>query len=146
MTDPAAPPRPRRVSLVGLVVLGGIALLGAVLVFNGAKMLVQRQTGERVQATVTSCVGSGRARNSRTDCVGSWTSDGALRRGKIQGATSDQVGKVIDVTVEGDTAYSRHIGLPLMLVGLGLLPLALGIALLRGMLKKPAAAPAEPAA
>lgn len=147
MSDPTATPNGRRVSLGGLLIVGVILLLGGVLVFNGGKMLVQRQTGERVKATVTDCVDSGRARNSRTDCVGSWTVDGSVRTGKVQGATSDQVGKAIDVTVKGDTAYSRNIGLPLMLVGLGLLPLALGLALLRGMLKTPpvastAAAPA----
>lgn len=140
-----AQPGARRVSLVGLLIVGGITLLGVLLVFNGGAMLVERQAGERAEATVTRCVDSGRARNSRTDCVGTWTTaSGEVRSGKVQGATSDQVGKKISVTLKGDSAYSRGIGLPLMLIGLGLLPLALGLALLRGMLKTPAPSAPQP--
>lgn len=140
-----AQPSARRVSVVGVLILGAILLLGVVLVFNGGRMIVERQTGERAEATVTRCVDSGRSRNSRTDCVGSWTTkSGEVRTGKVQGATSDQVGKTISVTLKGDSAYARGLGLPLMLVGLGLLPIALGLALLKGMLTTPAPASPEP--
>lgn len=121
-------------SPAGLAIVGAILLVGAVLVVNGVRGVVRARTGERVRATVTECVDSGRARNRRTDCTGTWTAGGRVVVGTVQGATSDQVGRTVDVTVEGDTAYTRDLRLPLLLTLLGLLPLALGAALLRGML------------
>ena len=131
-------------SVLGVLIVVAIGLFGVLLVFGGGQMLLRRQTGDRLPATVTDCVDSGTSRNRQTRCVGTWTVDGVVRTGTVQGATSDQEGKTIEVTVEGDTAYSRHIALPLMLVGLGLLPVAFSLVLLRGMLRKPApSAPAE---
>jgi hypothetical protein len=41
--------------------------------------------------------------------------------GTIQGAEQSDEGKSLDVTLRGDTAYSRGLALPLVLTGLGLL-------------------------
>ena len=127
----------RRVSAGGLVMLAAIMLLGALITSHGIRLLVRRQTDERARATVTRCTDSGTSRNRQTACTGTWTVDGRVRAGRVQGATSDQVGKTIDVTVRGDTAYVRDIKLAVMLTVLGLLPVALGLALLRGMFARP---------
>lgn len=55
----------------------------------------------------------------RTDLPGA----GVL--GDAAGDGHDSIGDTVDVTVRGDTAYSRSLGLPLLLLGLGLPFLAL---------------------
>jgi hypothetical protein len=97
----------------------------AALIGGGGWQLYQRGFGTRVEATVLDCDSSGHFRRFgstfRTDCVAEWTIDGQTIIGNFQGGNGDaDVGKTVDATVRGDTAYSRSLGLPLLLIGLGL--------------------------
>jgi hypothetical protein len=103
-----------------------IAIVIAATVFGaGVFLLVQRQTGPRASATVDRCVTRGTGRRAQTYCTGSWIVGGSLLAGghvvvgTIQGAEQSDEGKTLDVTLRGDTAYSRGLALPLVLVALG---------------------------
>jgi hypothetical protein len=123
-TPPAAKPRARaRVPVVIVAALIAASMIGA-----GAFLLVQRQTGTRAVATVGDCVTSGGGRYRSVHCTGTWIVGGPLIGGghvvfgTIDGVDTESVGKKIDVTLRGDTAYSRGLALPLLLIGLGLVP------------------------
>lgn len=115
----------------GPVRIAAIVFLMAGLMGPGIFLLIQRQTGPRASATVGDCVTTGRGRYARTHCTGTWIVGGSLLDGghvvygTVDGADRSDVGKTIDVTLRGDTAYSRGLALPLLLIGLGLLPGAL---------------------
>lgn len=108
--------------------IAAIVFLMAGLLGPGIFLLVQRQTGPRASATVGDCVTTGAGRYRRTHCTGTWIVGGSLLDGghvvygTIDGADTSDVGKTIDVTLRGDTAYSRSLTLPLLLIGLGLMP------------------------
>lgn len=106
-------------------------IIAAGLIAPGIFLLVQRATGTRAQATVGDCVVSGAGTKYRTvHCTGSWIIGGSLLEGghvvvgSVNGVDPDSVGKTIDVTLRGDAAYSRGLTLPLMLIGFGLIPVA----------------------
>ena len=112
---------------IAVVVLVGLGLVG-----GGVFLIVQRETGERVKATVTSCTGSGKYES----CDGSWIAGGSLVGGNghvvlgtIDGATRSDIGKTLDVTVDGDRAYTRSLRTPIILLVLGTLVAAGGIGL-----------------
>src|SRR5579884_2148340 len=113
--------RPRATPLLLVLCL----VIGGLLIAPGVWLIVQRQTGTRAMAKVEDCdvVGSGEYRN--VYCTGSWTVGGSLLEGghvvvgKIDGVDDDAVGKTIEVTVRGDTAYSRDLILPSILIGAG---------------------------
>jgi hypothetical protein len=113
--------RPRATLLLLVLCL----LIGGLMIAPGVWLIVQRQTGTRAMAKVEDCdvVGSGEYRN--VYCTGSWTVGGSLLEGghvvvgKIDGVDDDAVGKTIDVTVRGDTAYSRGLIVPSILIGAG---------------------------
>jgi hypothetical protein len=108
--------------------IAAIVFLMAGLLVPGIFLLVQRQTGPRATATVGDCVTTGAGRYASTHCTGTWIVGGSLLEGghvvygTIDGADTSDVGKTIDVTLRGDTAYSRALALPLLLIGLGLMP------------------------
>lgn len=112
-----------------LVVLVAVAIAAAT-IGSGVFLLVQRATGARAVATVTDCMTTGTVRSRRTDCTGTWIAGGPLTEGghvvvgTVQGAEQSDVGKKVDVTLRGDTAYVRDLALPLMLIGLGVVPAA----------------------
>jgi hypothetical protein len=60
--------------------------------------------------------------------------------GGYNGGSAADVGTTVDATVRGDTAYSRSLGLPLLLIALGLPFLALPVAAFRHRRRAPAAA------
>ena len=106
-------------------------VIAAGLIAPGIFLLVQRATGTRAEATVGDCVVRGAGTKYRTvHCTGSWIIGGSLLEGghvvvgTVNGVDTDSVGKTIDVTLRGDTAYSRGLTLPLMLIGFGLIPVA----------------------
>ena len=111
---------------------------------------MQRATGIRAEATVSDCVVSGAGTKYRTvHCTGSWVIGGSLLEGghvvvgTVNGVDPESVGKTIDVTLRGDAAYSRGLALPLMLIGFGLIPVAV-LALLAWTLLRPSRPKSEP--
>jgi hypothetical protein len=104
----------------GVVVLIGLALLA-----GGVFLLVQRESGARVRAMVLSCTSSA-SRYGGAHCIGTRVSGGSLLAGghvvtgPIDGATRDDVGKTIEVTVSGDRAYTRSLRTPIVLLVVGL--------------------------
>jgi hypothetical protein len=103
-------------------------VLSAAVIGAGIFLLVQRQTGTRASATVRECRTTGSRRYATTHCTGTWIAGGSLLDGghvvfgSIDGADNSDVGKTIDVTLRGDTAYTRGLTLPLLLIALGILP------------------------
>jgi hypothetical protein len=124
-----------------LVVIVGF-ITAAVMIGAGVFLLVQRQTGARALATVGDCVTTGAGRYESVHCTGSWVVGGPLIEGghvvvgTIDGADQASVGKTIEVTLRGDTAYTRGLALPIMLIGFGLVPGA-GVALAARTLLRP---------
>ena len=109
-------------SIFLVFVLTAVAVLG-----GGIFLIVQRQTGTRAQATVAEChVVTGGSTHATEECSGSWVVGGSLLAGghvvvgDIQGAESRDIGKTLDVTVRGGTAYTRGLGLPIGLTVGGL--------------------------
>lgn len=119
-----APPSPRAVWLL----VGIFVIFAAILLTPGIFLLVQRQTGIPAQASVDECETTGSGRYESTHCSGSWIVGGSLLEGghvvvgTIDGAEQSDQGKTIDVMVHGDTAYSRSLATPLVLIGFGLCP------------------------
>jgi hypothetical protein len=117
-------------SIFVVFVLTAVGLLA-----GGIFLIVQRQTGTRATATVTECHLVSAGVHATDECTGTWVVGGSLLAGghvvlgDIQGAERRDIGKTLNVTVRGDTAYTRGLGLPIGLtigglvgtVGLGLL-------------------------
>ncbi len=118
-------------------------IIGATMIGSGIFLLVQRENGARAFATVGDCTVIGRGRYRHTHCTGSWVVGGPLTAGghvvvgTISGADERDLGKTIDVTLRGDTAYTRAIAVPLLLIGLGLIPGAVGALVLVRMMLRP---------
>ena len=110
---------------------GVVALIGLGMLGGGVFLIVQRETGTRAQATVVGCGPGGRYGDS--NCYGTWVvggsliSGGQVVTGPIDGASSDDVGKTLDVTIRGDHAYTRSLRLPIILLVLGVLIAVVGI-------------------
>ena len=121
--------------VVGVLVTA-ILVLPFVLVGAGLWLLGQRQFGEKVEAQVISCDVDVGYKTSEQHCVARWTQDGVEHTGPIQGSGDDEVGRTITATVRGDELYSRSLGLPLILLGLGLPLMFFPFAWLRGRLKR----------
>lgn len=118
----AARPSSRSSLRAALVVFSiGFVAFGALAAFGGY-LLHQRDTGPHIQVTVTRCelIDSGPSRSASTHdyCYGSWTYAGKKYVDKyVQGAGLDDEDHVIDATLHGDTAYSRDLQTPLILLG-----------------------------
>jgi hypothetical protein len=112
------------------LILLTLILAGAV-IGPGIFLIVQRETGTRTIATVGDCQTLGTGKYDRTHCNGTWIVGGSLLAGghvaygTINGARKEDVGKKLDVTLRGDSAYTRDLGLPAVLIGLGLLLIGL---------------------
>ena len=111
--------------LMGLGVWALILVIPVSLVGGGTWLLYQRYAGTSVQATVLACETSGNwaryGSTVREECVAEWTLDGrTVTGGFVAGNGTSDVGKTVDATVRNGTAYSRSLGLPLLLLGLGL--------------------------
>ena len=147
----AALTSPKRAGLGGTIfVLVVMVALTAGVFGGGIFLLLQRETGTRTQAHVSSCDVSGAGKYRRVHCVGSWTIGGSLLDGgrvvvgTVNGVDTGAIGKTVDVTVRGDTAYSRSLVLPIVLVVLGLVPAAGLTLVVRGLVRSrahPALAP-----
>lgn len=119
------------------VVVAAVMLLPLVLVGSGVWLLVQRQTGERVEAEVLGCDLDVGHRRSEQHCTARWTQDGVEHVGPIQGSGDQEVGERVTATVRGDELYSRSLSLPLVLLGLGLPLCALPFAWVRRRIRRP---------
>jgi hypothetical protein len=103
--------------LRGALIFFVLTALG--LAAGGVFLIVQRQTGTRAEATVTECHVVSHGTHASDECSGTWIVGGSLLAGghvvigDVQGAESRDVGKTLDVTVRGDTAYTRGLGLPI---------------------------------
>ena len=142
-----SPPTKRRGIGGAVFVLVVMLALTAGVLGGGIFLLVQREVGTRTQAHVTSCDVSGSSKYRKVHCVGSWTVGGSLLDGghvvvgTVDGVDTGDIGKTVDVTVRGDTAYSRSLILPIVLTVLGLLPLAGLVAVIRGLFRSRRPAP-----
>lgn len=120
-TTRGVPPNPYVLVLAAAVLTVGLLV-------PGVYLLMLQSTGVRTQATVSDCETTGSGRYQTTNCTGSWVLGGELLEGghlvlgTIQGADESNVGKKVDVTIHGDEAYLRDLRLPLLLVGLGIVP------------------------
>jgi hypothetical protein len=136
----AASPAPRRAPGLAVVIIALVAAAG--LMAPGIFFLVQRATGTRAEATVGDCEVTGGGRYRTVHCTGSWIVGGSLLEGghvivgTIEGVDTESVGKTIDVTLRGDTAYSRGLTLPLLLIGFGLIPIAAVVLLARTLSRR----------
>jgi hypothetical protein len=133
-TDSAAS-RPRRGvkrAIGDLLALVAVLAIPAATFGGGAYLLYERAVGTRVEATVIGCDVTGgvfrRASNYREDCVAAWTIEGETVVGGLSGGSGGwEPGETVDATVRGDTAYSRSLGLPILLIALGLPFLAIPV-------------------
>lgn len=120
--------------LVWLLVLAiPVATVG-----GGAWLLYQRAVGTQVEAEVLACESSFHwakyAPRISESCVAEWTIDGETVVGGFNGGNgASDIGKTVSATVRGDTAYSRSLALPILLIALGLPFLAILVA---GSLKR----------
>jgi hypothetical protein len=120
---------PTKGALIFAVV--GWTVIAAVMIGVGVFLLVQRQTGPRTMVTVDDCVTTGAGRYQTTHCTGSWVVGGSLLDGghvvvgTVDGAEQSDMGKTLEVTLRGDTAYTRGLALPLILLGSGVVAAAL---------------------
>lgn len=146
MTEPTGTSPARKGTGIGIggtifVLVVMLALTAGVL-GGGIFLLVQREVGTRTQAHVTGCDASGTGKYRRVHCEGSWAVGGSLVHGghvvvgTVDGADTGDVGRTIDVTVRGNTAYSRSLVLPIVLVVLGLLPAAGLFVVVRGLFRR----------
>lgn len=116
---------------------------------GGVYLLYQRAVGTWVEATVIECdVSGGRAggvSTYRESCIAEWTIDGETVVGGLSGGSGGwEPGETVDAAVRGDTAYSRSLGLPILLIALGLPFLA--ILVLAGRAKRRGGQPVVPTA
>ncbi|MCP9917564.1 hypothetical protein [Cyanobium sp. ATX 6F1] len=121
---------------IDIVVWTILLAIPAALVGGGGFLLHQRLAGTRVEAKVLACNTSGAiirgASTYRTECIARWEIGGRLVIGGFTGGNGEaDVGSTIDATVRGDTAYSRSLGLPVMLIAMGLPFLALPVLAIR---------------
>ena len=135
-----------RSTAAGVVVWTVVMAIPVAFVGGGGWLLYQRGYGTRVEATVLECETSGGFRrygpNIRQECVARWTVDGRVVIGGFAGGDGfSDVGRTFDATVRGDTAYSRSLGLPVLLIALGLPFLVLPVAAIRGRRRPTSAGP-----
>lgn len=128
---PPDPARGWRRRLVDVAVWALLLAIPAALIGGGVQLLYERGYGTRAQATVLECNRSGGVvvgvSTGRTECLATWTLDGEVTIGRYANGDVTDVGDTISVTVRGDTAYRRSLGLPILLIALGTPFLALPV-------------------
>jgi hypothetical protein len=127
MTTPAPPP-PKSAPLVGVI----LVLLWVIGFGGGAAWIVYSQvSGEPATAVVSEC--EHRSKPQSYVCTGTWTLDGTTSTGIVEGASSDDEGKEIEVRVKGERAYTLSLRLPIILAVIALsVPVLAVIAAIQG--------------
>ncbi|WP_182376785.1 hypothetical protein [Nocardioides sp. WS12] len=120
MTEVQKPPETLPMKIVVNILLAVVMIFPLVLVGSGLWLLGQRQFGEKVEAEVLHCDIDIGYKASKQYCTARWTQDGVVHTGPIQGSGDNEVGDTVTATIRGDELYSRSLGLPLILLGLGL--------------------------
>jgi hypothetical protein len=141
---PPEPPTRQRTArkVIGDVVVWAIVLaIPAALLGGGGFLLYQRAVGTHVEVTVLECDTSGAiirgASTYRTECIAEWTIDGRTVIGPFSGGNGESdVGRTLDATVRGDSAYSRSLGLPILLIAMGLPFLVLPVLAIRRLTRR----------
>jgi hypothetical protein len=114
---------------VAVVLLAGLGMVA-----GGVYELVVQRSGERAAARVTECHKAG-GRYRTDSCTGIWVRGGSLLAGghvvtgTIDGASSGDVGREIEVRLSGDRAYTTSPRIPIVLVVLGAAIAAFGVRL-----------------
>lgn len=109
-----------------LIAIAFLAIAVALL-WAGTISLVQRETGARMQVKVDDCDVKWQGQYRYVYCTGTWIVGGPLSEnghvvvGSVEGADTDDVGKMIDVTLspDGETAYTRDVRVPVILLATG---------------------------
>ncbi len=127
MTTP--PPPPKSAPWVGVI----LVLLWVIGFGGGAAWIVYSQvSGEPATAVVSEC--EHRSKPQSYVCTGTWTLDGTTTStGIVEGASSDDEGKEIEVRVKGERAYTLSLRLPIILAAIALsVPVLAVIAAIQG--------------
>ena len=136
----------RRFATIALLALPGLGLIA-----GGVHELFVLRTGEPAQARVIECHDTA-GKYGAGSCTGMWVEGGSLLAGgrvvtgTIDGAAPDDVGKTLDVRLSGGRAYTTSLRMPVLLLGFGFAFLGMWVWVVRGMLRKRAAAAAPTAA
>lgn len=118
----------RRGRIVQALVLGLIVsgFLGA-----GVFLLVRQHTGEKVSVSVSWCD----VRRRSETCHGTWTVAGRGHSGVVDGATVDDIDRLVVARAHGDRAYVPNWRVPAVFLAIGLLwPIGVAVALVRRLL------------
>ncbi len=137
---PRTPPRTAGKVIGNIVVWVILLAIPVALVGGGGFLMYQRAVGTPVAATVLECDTSGAiirgASTYRTECIAEWEIDGRVVIGSFTGGNGESdVGRTVAATVRGDTAYSRSLGLPVLLIAMGLPFLAVPVFAIRARLR-----------
>lgn len=106
-----------RKQLPALLLFGVFAFA---LVGGGIFVLVRQHSGTPVTVTVTECT-TARATQGGSVCYGSWTLDGRVVTGEIEGSGGAEPGDEISARATGTRAYTPSLRLPIILISLGVL-------------------------
>ena len=113
-------------------------IIAVVCGYFGVVALAKRYGGTTVQATIGSCdVDHGMGGRHEPICKATWTSDGHVVEGMVEGATFSDRGKQVEVVVIGDRGFTKRTasGLGYPALFFALLFLANAIMMLLGLYK-----------
>jgi hypothetical protein len=130
-----------------LFALGFVLLLflgpGVAMVVAGGSQYSTKTKGEKATARITECATTGFSKSRTVRCSGSWVVGGRLVGGgghvvlgTVEGAGHDDVGKTIDVRLDGDKASTTSLATPIFLVCFGVVLTAIGLLILRSSLRR----------
>lgn len=106
------------------------------MVGGGVYEISVQRNGEPAKARISECRKVG-GKYRVDSCTGTWVSGGSLLsgghvvRGTVDGADSGDIGKTIDVRLDGDRAYTTSLRIPVILIAVGLVIAGFGFAALR---------------
>ena len=120
-------PRMRLWAMILSVICGGLVAAA------GVYLVHMQNTGQRAQVKVDDCEVSGSGRYRTVHCTSATVVGGSLLDNghvvilTVDGADTEDVGKTVDVSIHGDTAYLRDFKLPAILIVSGVAFAGVGI-------------------